>query len=59
MLLINEFLSVNSNLEKKVWKRLKLWETKGIELNLDGTTKEEDFCECVYWQEHGYCKTLL
>ena len=25
-------------------------------VELDGTAKEQDVCECQYWMEHGYCK---
>lgn len=48
-------LSLNSIFEKKIWTA----EVMGNEIyriELDGTTKEEDFCECNYWKEHGYCK---
>lgn len=48
-------LSIVQNTEKRVW----LAEVLGSELylvELDGTTKEQDVCECPYWMEHGYCK---
>ncbi|ALV21143.1 MULTISPECIES: DEAD/DEAH box helicase [Carnobacterium] len=48
-------LSINSYFEKKVW----VAEVMGDEIyrvELDGTTKEDDYCECSYWKEHGYCR---
>lgn len=48
-------LSVEPDYQKKVWHG----EVLGSELyyvSLDGTAKEEDFCQCPYWQEHQYCK---
>ncbi len=48
-------LSINSNYEKKVWNAEVMGDQR-YRIELDGTTKEEDFCECTYWKEHGYCK---
>lgn len=48
-------LSVEQDLERKLWYA----EVLGKEVyhvTLDGTTKENDRCECPYWIEHGYCK---
>ncbi|WP_373471119.1 SNF2 helicase associated domain-containing protein [Carnobacterium alterfunditum] len=48
-------LSVNSFLDKKIWSA----EVMGSDIfhvELDGSTKEDDFCECLYWKNHGYCK---
>ena len=48
-------LSVNSILDKKIWSA----EVMGSDIfhvELDGSTKEDDFCECLYWKNHGYCK---
>ncbi|HHX0205745.1 TPA: SNF2 helicase associated domain-containing protein [Enterococcus faecalis] len=48
-------LSIVQNPEKRIW----LSEVLGEELylvELDGTAKEQDVCECQYWMEHGYCK---
>ncbi|MFV0560707.1 MAG: SNF2 helicase associated domain-containing protein [Enterococcus sp.] len=48
-------LSVVADSKAKVWHA----EVLGSELylvDLDGTAKEEDFCQCPYWQEHKYCK---
>jgi uncharacterized Zn finger protein len=41
-------LSVEADIEKKVWHA----EVLGSELylvDLDGTAKEEDLCQCPYW----------
>ena len=48
-------LSVVPDQEEKVWHA----EVLGSELymvDLDGTAKEVDFCQCPYWEEHHYCK---
>lgn len=48
-------LSVIQDTPRMVW----LAEVLGSErylVELDGTTKEKDVCECPYWLEHGYCK---
>ncbi|MGX7417720.1 SNF2 helicase associated domain-containing protein [Carnobacterium gallinarum] len=48
-------LSITPFLEKKIWTA----EVMGSEIyhvELDGTTRESDFCECTYWKDHGYCK---
>lgn len=54
---VNEkrILSITPFLEKKMWTA----DVMGSEIyhvELDGTTREEDFCECPYWKDHGYCK---
>lgn len=48
-------LSVTPDPANKVWHA----EVLGSELyriELDATAKEEDFCQCPYWEEHHYCK---
>ena len=48
-------LSVVPDQEEKVWHA----EVLGSELymvDLDGTAKEVDFCQCPYWEENKYCK---
>jgi len=48
-------LSVVQDSERKIWHA----EVLGNELyrvQLDGTAKENDICECPYWKDHGYCK---
>lgn len=48
-------LSIVQDPEKKIWHA----EVLGNELyrvQLDGTAKENDICECPYWKDHGYCK---
>ncbi|MGM0123287.1 hypothetical protein IGI37_000653 [Enterococcus sp. AZ194] len=51
-------LSVTPDFENKVWHA----EVLGTELylvGLDGTAKENDLCQCPYWQEHHYCKHTI
>ncbi|MFD2729754.1 SNF2 helicase associated domain-containing protein [Enterococcus camelliae] len=48
-------LSVTPDSDQQVWHA----EVLGSELyqvDLDATAKEEDFCQCPYWEEHHYCK---
>lgn len=48
-------LSVVQDIRRMVW----VAEVLGSDMylvELDGTTKEKDVCECPYWLEHGYCK---
>lgn len=48
-------LSILQDTENKVWQA----EVLGTELyrvQLDGTAKESDRCECPYWMDHGFCK---
>lgn len=48
-------LSVTPDPDNQVWHG----EVLGSELyrvDLDATAKEEDYCQCLYWEEHGFCK---
>ncbi|KAF1302090.1 DEAD/DEAH box helicase [Enterococcus saccharolyticus] len=48
-------LSVTPDAENQVWHA----EVLGSELyriDLDASAKEEDYCQCPYWEEHHYCK---
>lgn len=48
-------LSVTPDSANQVWHA----EVMGSELylvDLDGTAKEDDYCQCPYWEEHHYCK---
>jgi len=48
-------VSWSKNLERRVWYA----EVIGSEMlyvELDGTAKEDDVCQCMYWEQHGYCK---
>ena len=48
-------LSVTPDAGNNVWHG----EVLGSELylvDLDATAKEEDYCQCLYWEEHHYCK---
>ncbi|MGX7195737.1 DEAD/DEAH box helicase [Enterococcus olivae] len=48
-------LSVTPDPENQVWHA----EVLGSELyrvDLDASAKEEDYCQCPYWEEHHYCK---
>lgn len=51
-------LSVVPDTEKEVWHA----EVMGSMLymvDLDGSGKEDDRCQCPYWEEHGYCKHTI
>lgn len=48
-------LSVEADQEARVW-HAEVLGTEPYMVELDGTAKEKDYCECPYWQEHGYCK---
>lgn len=48
-------LSVIPDLERQVWHAEVLGSEQYM-VELDGTAKEQDSCECPYWLEHGYCK---
>ncbi|KAF1296385.1 Snf2 family helicase [Enterococcus sp. JM4C] len=51
-------LSVTPDFDQKVWHA----EVLGTELylvDLDGTSKENDLCQCPYWQDHQYCKHTI
>ena len=48
-------LSVEADYEQKLWHA----QVMGHELylvELDGTAREADTCQCLFWQEKGYCK---
>lgn len=48
-------VSISKNEEQQVWYA----DVVGSEvyhIELDGTAKEEDVCQCPYWQQHGFCK---
>ena len=48
-------LSVTPDAENQVWHG----EVLGSELyriDLDASAKEEDYCQCPYWEEHHFCK---
>lgn len=48
-------LSVTADEKEKIWHA----QVMGHELylvDLDGTPKEKDTCQCLFWQEKGYCK---
>ncbi|MHC5268680.1 DEAD/DEAH box helicase [Enterococcus sp. LJL98] len=51
----NRVLSAVPDAENQVWRA----EVLGSELyriDLDATAKEEDYCQCPYWEEHHFCK---
>ena len=48
-------LSVVQDDQEKIWHAEVLGKERYL-VQLDGTTKEEDQCQCPYWQDHGYCK---
>lgn len=48
-------LSVNASIDEKIWTADVLDDDR-YHVELDGTTREQDFCECDYWKNHGHCK---
>lgn len=48
-------VSISKNEEQQVWYAEVLGE-EVFHIELDGTAKEEDVCQCIYWQQHGFCK---
>lgn len=48
-------LSINASIEEKIWTADVLDDDR-YRIELDGTTREQDFCECDYWKNHGFCK---
>lgn len=51
----NRVLSAVPDVDNQVWHA----EVLGSELyriDLDATAKEEDYCQCPYWEEHHFCK---
>lgn len=51
----NRVLSVVPDNEQQVWHA----DVLGSELyriTLDASAKEEDYCQCPYWEEHHFCK---
>ncbi|MHC5374015.1 DEAD/DEAH box helicase [Enterococcus sp. LJL120] len=48
-------LSVEPDYVNRVWHGEVLG-SETYHVTLDGTTKEEDICQCPYWQDHHYCK---
>ncbi|MGO2083472.1 DEAD/DEAH box helicase [Vagococcus sp.] len=48
-------VSISKNEEQQVWYAEVLG-TEVFHIELDGTAKEEDVCQCIYWQQHGFCK---
>jgi SNF2 family DNA or RNA helicase len=48
-------LSVTPDPANKVWHAVVLGSEEYL-VDLDATAKEEDYCQCPYWEEHHYCK---
>ena len=48
-------LSVTPDPAQQVWHAQVLG-SELYQVDLDATAKEEDFCQCPYWEEHHYCK---
>lgn len=48
-------LSVTPDPENKVWHAVVLGSEEYL-VDLDATAKEEDYCQCPYWEEHHFCK---
>lgn len=51
-------LTVEPDYQNKVW-HAEVLGTEKYYVTLDGTAKEEDFCQCPYWHEHHYCKHTI
>ncbi|UDM74141.1 DEAD/DEAH box helicase [Vagococcus fluvialis] len=48
-------VSISKNEEQQVWYA-DVVGSEVFHIELDGTAKEEDVCQCPYWQQHGFCK---
>ena len=48
-------LSIVADESQQIWHAEVLGSERYL-VELDATAKEEDYCQCPYWQEHGYCK---
>ncbi|MGY3766690.1 DEAD/DEAH box helicase [Vagococcus vulneris] len=48
-------VSISKNEEQQVWYADVIG-SEVFHVELDGTAKEEDNCQCQYWQQHGFCK---
>lgn len=48
-------MSISKNEEQQVWYA-DVVGSEVFHIELDGTAKEEDVCQCPYWQQHGFCK---
>ncbi len=48
-------LSIVADPTQQLWHAEVLGSERYL-VELDATAKEEDYCQCPYWQEHGYCK---
>ena len=48
-------VSISKNEEQQVWYA-DVVGSEVFHIELDGTAKEDDVCQCAYWQQHGFCK---
>ncbi|MGO3732238.1 MAG: SNF2 helicase associated domain-containing protein [Vagococcus sp.] len=48
-------VSISKNEEQQVWYA-DVVGSDVFHIELDGTAKEDDVCQCMYWQQHGFCK---
>ncbi|HCM89470.1 MULTISPECIES: DEAD/DEAH box helicase [Vagococcus] len=48
-------VSISKNEEQQVWYA-DVVGSEVFHIELDGTAREEDVCQCPYWQQHGFCK---
>lgn len=48
-------VSVSKNEEQQVWYADVIG-SEVFHIELDGTAREEDVCQCQYWHQHGFCK---
>ncbi|HLQ41147.1 MAG TPA: SNF2 helicase associated domain-containing protein [Tetragenococcus sp.] len=48
-------LSVTPDAQNQVW-HAEVLGSEVYRVDLDASAKEEDYCQCPYWEEHGFCK---
>ncbi len=48
-------VSISKNEEQQLWYA-DVVGSEVFHIELDGTAKEEDVCQCQYWLQHGFCK---
>lgn len=51
----DKVLSFTRDDERRIWYG-EVMDSDMYYVELDGTAKEDDVCQCLYWQQYGYCK---
>jgi len=49
-------ISVQADLNRNIWLAEVSENLQIFQVNLDGSPKEQDVCQCSYWLLHGYCQ---